>query len=450
MRFEAALYVIAWIAFSLVSGAAIRGAHCIDLHAPNASVYAALSVGPHLPIPALQSCRGSGAPVFVTLALSFALLSWLWIRMIALQLPLTVIAATACITSAIAIFFPYVSTTDAYAYALYAYEAGVLHLSPYAAHVLPANDVARSFDALFPTVNSDIRVMNYGPVVAFTYGAIGAVFGKSLTLLIFGERLLSAVCVGLTAFVFASAVPQTERRRSLTALWLSPLLLVEGVGFTHGDVLMLLFLAAAYAAFKRNAWAAAGVLIALAAGTRSVALLAAFAAFAYLFKTERRTALFLSGGFAVTLGALGVASFLVFGTVSFGGGAALDPFGSPIAILVNLFGGVNYEHSVIAAGVQAAAGFTLAAIAIVSLRYDLIPFAALAAVPALRPWYCQWIVPLLSVPVSRRARNGAWIVATLAILGEAPLLIDGSLAIAGTAVAIQWAAAAFVVMNPDR
>lgn len=108
-------------------------------------------------------------------------------------------------------------------------------------------------------------------------------------------------------------------------------------------------------------------------------------------------------------------------------------------ILTNIAGGISFPHSVAAAGLQAALGFTLVGLAIVNRRYEFVPVAALAAVPALRPWYCQWVVPMRCLPVSRDALSISAIVVSMAILGEASLLIDGSFAIAGTIVLVQWA-----------
>jgi len=438
MRLYVGLYLAVWALLSFASGIALRHVRCADLTAPDGTIYAALSAGPHMPIPAIQSCHASGAPLFVVLALCYALLTWLWFRLTAASLPLRVTAGIALAVYAVALFFPYVSTTDAYAYALYAYEAGMLHLSPYAAHALPSSGPGALLNALFPTPASDVRVLNYGPSFAVAYAIVGALFGRSAASLVYGERLLSALCIAATGAFLAAASPPEQRRSILTAVLLSPLFLIEGVAFAHADVLMLAFLACAYYFFKRGSFAVMGAAIGAATGARSVALLAAIAGFSYLLKTNRRAAPAFAGGVAVSLLALAALSAGAFHSVSFGGGAALDPFGSPALILANLAGGISFPHSVAAAGIQAAIGFALVGLAIVNRRYEFVPVAALAAVPALRPWYCQWAVPVRCLPVSRDALGISAIVVSMAILGEASLLIDGSFAIAGTIVLTQW------------
>lgn len=438
MRLYIGLYLAVWALLSCASGIALRQVRCADLTAPDGTIYAALSAGPYMPIPAIQSCHASGAPLFVILALCYALLTWLWFRLAAASLPLRVTAGIALAVFAVALFFPYVSTTDAYAYALYAYEAGILHVSPYAAHALPASGPGAVLNALFPTPSSDVRVLNYGPSFAIVYSIVGAVFGRSAALLIYGERLLSMLCIAATGFFLAAASRPEQRPSILTTVLLSPLVLIEGVAFAHGDVLMLAFLACAYYFFKRGSYAAMGIAIGAATGARSVALLAAIAGFAYLFKTNRRATPQFIGGVAASLLALAALSAAAFHSVSFGGGAALDPFGSPALILANLAGGISFPHSIAAAGVQAALGFALVGLAIVNRRYEFAPVAALAAVPALRPWYCQWLVPVPCLPVSREALGVSAIVVSMAVLGEASPLIDGSLAIAGTIVLAQW------------
>lgn len=439
MRVYVGAYVAVWVVFAAASGMALGHVRCTDLIAPDGTIYAALSTGPRLPVPSIQSCHASAMPLFAVLALAYAALTWLWMKLLAFDLPVWMLGALAVTVNAVAIAFPYVSTTDAYAYALYAYEAGVLHLSPYAAHVLPANALTASLNALFPTLSSDVRLLNYGPSFALAYAAVGSAFGRTLPSLIYGERFFSALCGTLTAVFLALASERNDRKRVVTAIVLSPLLLIEGVAFAHADLLMLVLLAAAYLAWHRGANWGAGALAGAAMGARSIAVIALAGAFVYAVKSGNRARAFpLLAGAAVALCGLAAVSYLAFGTVSFGGGAALDPYGSPMAMAANLLGGVDYGHTVVAAGLQVALGLTLAGLAMLNANYDLVPLAALAAAPSLRPWYCQWAVPMLALPVSQRANRAATAIVFLAILSEAPLAIDGSLAIAGTVMLLQW------------
>src|SRR5947209_19264576 len=111
-------YIAAWIAFVFASAWALGGVHaCSDLPAPNGLTYVALSRGPGLPIPAIQSCHASAAPVFIVLALGYALLTALWIRLIGSKMWPSASLAVCLAPLALAVVFPFVSTSDAYAYA---------------------------------------------------------------------------------------------------------------------------------------------------------------------------------------------------------------------------------------------------------------------------------------------------------------------------------------------
>lgn len=436
---SAIVYLAAWILLFALSSMALAGVHgCSDLPAPNGLTYVALSRGPGLPVPSLQSCHASAAPVFIVLAIGYAALTaaWLWLLHSGVQLKI-VVAAT-ILANVAAIAFPYVSTSDAYAYALYAYEAGVLHLSPYVAHALPATQTGVTFAQFFPDVHSDIRVMNYGPVFAFAYAAVGALFGGSVSSLIYGERIFSAACVAVMALLLSRARSVAEPRRAVALVLLSPLLLIEGVAFAHGDALMLVLLVAALLFWERERTLESGVFIGLAIGVRSVALFALLAAMLYVYRTQKARIVALCGGALSAIGVSALASYAVFGGVSFGGGAAIDPFGSPAAIIANIMGGVNFSHTVIATGIQAALGMTLIAIALLANAYEYVPAGALAAAPSLRPWYCQWLLPALALPSSRTARRISYAIVTLAILGEAPLMIGDSKMLAIGVVLIQW------------
>jgi len=442
-------YIAAWIAFYCASIWALGAVHgCSDLPAPNGLTYVALSRGPALDVPAIQSCHASAAPLFTVLALGYATLTALWFRLLGWR-PKSQ-NALAWITLPVAPFvaivligFPFVSTSDAYAYALYAYEAGILHLSPYTSHALPLTQIGVTLTQLFPDPHSDIRIMNYGPVFGFAYALVGIVVnalgGVSLDRFIMGERVFSALCVVATAVLISRSRAVIGRSEALVLVLTSPLLLIEGVCFAHGDVFMLALLCAALLFWERERWFEAGIFIGLAFGVRSVALLALLAASMYAYRSNPKRLVPLWGGAVLSVAVAAACSMQVFGDVSFGGGAAIDPFGSPVAIAVNLIGGVNFSHTVLATGVQAAIGLTLVAFALLSNAYDYVPFGALAAAPALRPWYCQWLVPMLALRTSQLTKRLAYTVVSLAILSEGPLLVGDSKTLAIAVVAVQWA-----------
>lgn len=437
---SALVYLAVWILLFALSSMAVAGVHgCSDLPAPNGLTYVALSRGPSLPIPALQGCHASAAPVFIVLAVAYGSLTAAWLWVLRSAVSLKAILAAAILANVAAIAFPYVSTSDAYAYALYAYEAGVLHLSPYAAHALPATQTGLMFAQLFPDAHSDIRVMNYGPVFAFAYAAVGAIFGGSLTSLVYGERIFSAICVAVTGFLLSRARSIVQSRRALVLVLLSPLLLIEGVAFAHGDAFMLALLVAALLFWERGRVVETGAFIGLAIGVRSVALFALLAATMYLYRAQKARITALWVGALSAIGLSAIVSYVVFGAVSFGGGAAIDPFGSPVAVVTNLVGGISFSHTVIATGIQAALGMSLIAVALLANAYEYVPAGALAATPSLRPWYCQWLMPALALPSSRTARRISYGIVTLAILGEAPLMIGDSKMLAVGIVLTQWA-----------
>jgi len=104
----------------------------------------------------------------------------------------------------LALLVPFSPSTDPYAYALFAYKAFALHLSPYAASVLPVDRVTATLTNLFPGEATPVRVANYGPVFVGAYSLIVGPFGLiSLKAMVLAERAFGACLMLICAFLCA-------------------------------------------------------------------------------------------------------------------------------------------------------------------------------------------------------------------------------------------------------
>ena len=88
-----------------------------------------------------------------------------------------------------------------------------------------------------------------------------------------------------------------------------------------------------------------------------------------------------------------VASLRFFGTFTLGNAPTLAP-GAPVMILFELFGLKSFPVGV---ALQAAVGFFAIYLALRSRAFRFVPVAALAALPVVRAWYLQWLVPVAAL-----------------------------------------------------
>jgi hypothetical protein len=314
---------------------------------------------------------------------------------------------------------PFFPNTDPYAYALYAYQAFVLHVSPYAvAHLSSTDPVSSTLSLLFPASHNLLRTSAYGPVFTALYALAVGPFGRvSLLAMICAERLLGAALLLALGILVSRAVDEHRRRAAFIAVVLNPLLLFESVSFCHGDVAMLVLLAAAYIAFKKDRLVVAAIFCVLAVEVRVVALAALAVLVCELLRRGEyrelvRTTTIAAAFFAATV----LVSHAVFGQFRLTGGFFSNNYDAPATLTATLLGADPVRAFFIGAIVQIAVGAAAVYVAIRERAYFLVPAAVLAALPVYEPWYGQWLVPPAAI-----SWHLPYTVATIAVAALAPL-----------------------------
>src|SRR5579864_7412959 len=223
-----------------------RTGPCYDLES-HGVVFARLSAGHHLPVPIVQNCDHAFW-LFVLYYIGFLVCAAGTLLIVRSSASWRMISALTLFAMILTVAMPYFPNADPYAYALYAYEPVVLKQSPYLLqHVQAASSVGMTLNALFPEYRNPIRIVNYGPMFAAVNAALIGPFGfVSLKAMIYAERIFGALGVLVLALLLAKTRSGASSRQVFAAIALNPLLLFESVSFTHGDIIMLVFLAAAY------------------------------------------------------------------------------------------------------------------------------------------------------------------------------------------------------------
>jgi hypothetical protein len=361
------------------------------------------------PIPVIQNAAGAW-PLLLAYLAAFGLACAAYVAVLRTErLDARVVAATFAAGACACLAVPFFPTSDPYAYALYALEAGPLHLNPYVSQPLAgvALPWAAALAAIFPDPGAYVRHCNYGPVAAFAYAALALPLAHApLAAYLYAERAFGAACVAIAALVAARVAPEGERTRRFAAYALHPLVLTEFVAFAHGDALMIALLAAAFACRKRGAVAWSAAFCVAAAATRSVAVLGLVALFVDVARERPAALLRAAAGAAAAALAVGAASLLAFGDVSLGGAPAFNRFAAPLSYVAAVLGSPLPLATAVAA--QAAFGM---AIAIVALRrwwarvdggLAWLSVAALAGLPAVYPHYVGWVAATGALRPGRR------------------------------------------------
>lgn len=379
----------------------------------------AASIAGSLPVPVVQFCGITLFAVLLMAAVPAAVA--LWFVVLKAPRPLALAAfAGLCLS---ALVFPYIASSDPYAYAYYGYET-TAHIKDYspARRNEPANNAAlKRLEQLFPT-GSSVRTPNYGPVALAEYALIAKIAGPSLERFIMTARVCNLLLVLTCGFLCALAAPLTLSRWKAFAYFANPLVLMESVAFVHSDILMIALLLAALIAYKRGRLAVSAAMIASAMLTRSIAGMA-FIPLIVIAVPQRglRGWTGIAAGAGLTLAVAGVLSYRLFGGFGLGGSPAIEVFSSPASIVLS---SVLPANAVLVAGAtcQAIFGLGLTLVVVARRRYSFLPLSALTILPMVRSWYAQWAVPLLSISDDVRARRAAAALTFTAIFSEWPEL----------------------------
>lgn len=440
--FRGAIAAIAYAAIlAALSFSSLRFIHqhgvCSDVSVLG-HVYARSAIGALLPIPVIQLCSDVTAASLLILGVVAASCAWAaamrWTPRAWVLIPCMTAGTLSCA------FFPYIATTDPYAYAVYGYEA-LLGQNPYSSSqqaVKSSSPALQTLYGFFPSGSVD-RTANYGPAAVLQYREIARASGGSLGRFVMLGRFTNVVLLLVLAWLLMLLrAPGTGRLRSALVAF-HPLMLVESIAFVHGDVLMLVLLCAALAAYRKNAIEICAVLIVLGMEVRVIAGLALVVLLMKAGQERDMRTIFraaCASAFAVALTA--IPTLAAYGTFTLGGSPALGPYTSPMVLAFNA-AGASLQHIAIGGALQALGGLGILAWLMLTKRYAYVPLSALTVLPIVRAWYCQWLVPLIAIESRSGVTSAAAAVAGIAIVAEWPEMTGRSDAATWAVIlCLQW------------
>ncbi len=371
-------------------------------------MFARLSVGPSLPVPVVELCAHATS-LFVLFYAGYVIAAIGTVLLLFARLSLPALAAITIAGIFLALAMPFVPTTDPYSYAFNAYVPFVLKQSPYFAHHLSSGSpVAATLNLILP--EEQIRVVNYGPVSVALNSLLVGPFGLiSLKAMLIAERAAGAIClVALALMLSMTQSGNSARRQTFIAIALNPLLLFQSVSFAHGDIFMLLLLAAAYVLYRKGRFGFAACLCVLAMETRFTALLAAVVLFIVLLRRKQ----FADAGRAVIVAAATVAVTWLWSERAYGAfhltgfSFFYSNYDAPVTIVVTLVLGATALALMLGTFLQAGLGAFMAYVSLRERFYSLMPVAALATLPVFEPWYAQWLAPIAVLTSNTAYRGG--------------------------------------------
>jgi len=207
------------------------------------------------------------------------------------------------------------------------------------------------------------------------------------------------------ALLLGATQSEIEKKRvAFISIALNPLILFESISFAHGDILMLVLLAAAFVLYRNGRYCLCACLCVLAVETRLTAIFASVALFAVLLYSKRYAdmlrVVLVSAITALTTWGWSVAAFGVFRLT--GSAIFFSHYDAPLTIVATLLLGGTVPALMIGTLLQSGIGIVLGYAALRERLFSLMPVAALATLPVLEPWYAQWLAPL-AVLTSNRA-----------------------------------------------
>jgi hypothetical protein len=242
--------------------------------------------------------------------------------------------------------------------------------------------------------------------------------------------------------------PPNTARISAGFVAFHPLILIESVAFAHGDILMLVLLCVALAAYRKGAIEICAAVIALAMEARVIAGLALLV---LLMKAarDRDTRLLLRAGFAssATVVLTVLLSFAAYHTFTLGGSPSIEPYSSPLLLAFNA-AGPTMAHVTLGGTLQALLGLAIVLPLMLAGRFSYVPLASLAILPMMRAWYCQWVIPQIAIEGPSKARYAAAMLAGVGIVSEWPEMTGHSDPVTWAIIlSLQWLLPAAVLLG---
>jgi hypothetical protein len=401
-------------------------------------IQARTASGAALPVPVVQMCSDHILAIILVACTIFASLAWIGILRWAVPAP--ALAVCVITAAAVSLAFPYVATTDPYAYALYGFQAAHGH-TPYLtvqnSAAAPSTALRTLYD-FFPADSTNRRA-NYGPAAVLEYHAAALAARDSLTRFLNLQRLVNISLICVLGWLLTLLRPPGQRKIDAAFSAFHPLLLIESVAFMHGDILMMVLLCLALLAYRKDRVAVCASLIVLAAEVRVIAGLALIAVLMQCAQDRRtRDLLKALSASSATFAATAALAIVTYHAFTLGGSPAIDAYSSPLILAFDSFG-VSLQHLSQGGSLQALFGLTLVIIALRARNYRFVPLSALAILPVLRGWYCQWIVPQIALEAKASVRYAGAALAGVAIIAEWPSMTGNSdLTTWAIILSLQW------------
>jgi hypothetical protein len=388
-------------------------ARVLVAHAPQLA-----RVGLTQPLPVVDTWGAYGGACFAILAATIAIASValvVLLRSIATEgarVRGPVICAIAAVAVAGAAAWPFVFSSDTYAYAAYG-EMAARGLDPYV--LVPANAVGTSIDAARVQWHGGFPVCVYGPAfVALARAVWDATNAWGAGAPIAALRALAALAFLASIPLLDSALVGIGERKSsllLCAYGLNPVALWS-VAEGHNDAFVLLVATVAALALRRGKHTIAGAILGLSAAIKApgAVFAAAFGLDALSGRTDSRGAIGATAGL-VLAAAISIPPLLpALGAV--GSHGHYRPTVS-LQALIGTWPAVAIAGITLVRGVWCACrgkreGFAFVGIAIV------------AALPNPYPWYALWLAPLALAGMPSSAATALYAVTILSVLRYLP------------------------------
>jgi len=376
------------------------------------------SIGLAQPLPVVDTWGAFGGTCFAILAATIAVASValvVLLRSIAtdgMRARGLVVCAVAAVALAGGAAWPFVFSSDTYAYAAYG-EMAARGLDPYV--LVPANARGPSIDAARVQWHGDFPVCVYGPAfVALARWIWTATHA-------WGAAAPVAALRALAALAFLGSIPLLERALAgveerakspiVCAYGLNPMMLWS-VAEGHNDAFVLLVAAIAAVVLRSGGSAVAGAILGLSAAIKApgAVFAAAFGFDALFARKDARGAIGAAAGI-VLAAAISIPPLL----------PALGAVGAHGRYLpmVSLQGLVGFGPAMAFAVLMAFRGVTYA---YRGRREGLswIGIAIVAAIPNPYPWYALWLAPLALAGAPSAASTTLYAVTILSVLRYLP------------------------------
>ena len=338
------------------------------------------------------------------------------------------IAGTVGASAAFLLMYP-VSAIDVFIYAARSRLFTHYGLDPLVAR--PADYTADDPFLGFASAEWDDDVSPYGPIWNLIAGPATSIAGDDITVAIWGLKviaLLAFLACGACIWLAVSRWRPGSGAAAATVFWWNPVVLWEGVGNAHNDLVMLVPLLLAIVFWTRGRSEAVVPLIVAAAMIKYAAIIVGPAVALALLRAEpdwrARRRLLAGWTFGSALVVVsGLSPFYdpraILGSIRDQAGILMTSPGSVLWTYLRDSGhDPAWRERIITAGQAIAAAVTLALAGmawrrpdrLVRYLHETLVVVVLVGIPALRPWYAIWIVAFaaLVAPGWATARAVAW------------------------------------------